>query len=136
MGSATALLLLAATWTITAAETPPLGEARFLSRVRQLTFEGRRSGEGYFSSDGQALIFQSEREPNNPFYQIYFLDLVEGIVWLSFALKDQGLSVAREVTFPAAAALEGELSPAGEEACFTGGWGFRSRDGPGCGQEQ
>ncbi|HWM25220.1 MAG TPA: M20/M25/M40 family metallo-hydrolase [Chthoniobacterales bacterium] len=53
-------------------------EARFLSNVRQLVFEGRRSGEGYFSPDGKALIFQSEREPDNPFYQIYTLDLTSG----------------------------------------------------------
>jgi Tol biopolymer transport system component len=54
------------------------GEARFLSHTRQLIFEGRRSGEGYFSADGKALIFQSEREPGNPFYQIYTLDLETG----------------------------------------------------------
>src|ERR1044071_6486135 len=54
------------------------GEARFLSHTRQLTFEGRRSGEGYFSPDGRSLIFQSEREPGNPFYQIYILDLEGG----------------------------------------------------------
>src|SRR5215470_3417998 len=54
------------------------GEGRFLANARQLTFEGRRSGEGYFAPDGQALIFQSEREPNNPFYQIYLLDLATG----------------------------------------------------------
>jgi Tol biopolymer transport system component len=53
-------------------------EAQFLSNTRQLIFEGRRSGEGYFSSDGQALIFQSEREAGNPFYQIYLLDLLSG----------------------------------------------------------
>jgi Tol biopolymer transport system component len=53
-------------------------EARFLSNARQLIFEGRRSGEGYFSSDGKALIFQSEREADNPFYQIYTLDLTSG----------------------------------------------------------
>jgi Tol biopolymer transport system component len=53
-------------------------EARFLSHTRQLIFEGRRSGEGYFSPDGKALIFQSEREPGNPFYQIYTLDLETG----------------------------------------------------------
>jgi len=35
-----------------------IGEGRFLAHSRQLTFEGRRSGEGYFSSDGKALIFQ------------------------------------------------------------------------------
>src|SRR5436190_1594810 len=55
-----------------------LGETQFLSNVRQLTFEGRRSGEGYFSTDGKALLFQSEREPGNPFYQIYLLDLESG----------------------------------------------------------
>ena len=54
------------------------GEERFLSRTRQLIFDGRRSGEGYFSPDGKALIFQSEREPGNPFYQIYTLDLEAG----------------------------------------------------------
>lgn len=62
----------------TAADAP--AEARFLSNIRQLTFEGRRSGEGYFSSDGKALVFQSEREPDNPFYQIYLLDLESGDV--------------------------------------------------------
>jgi Tol biopolymer transport system component len=54
------------------------GEARFLSNTRQLIFEGRRSGEGYFSPDGKALIFQSEREQGNPFYQIYMLNLETG----------------------------------------------------------
>src|SRR5436189_492343 len=53
-------------------------EARFLSNVRQLIFEGRRSGEGYFSPDGRKLIFQSEREEGNPFYQMYVLDLNSG----------------------------------------------------------
>jgi Tol biopolymer transport system component len=53
-------------------------EAQFLSNARQLIFEGRRSGEAYFSPDGKALIFQSEREPENPFYQIYTLDLTSG----------------------------------------------------------
>jgi hypothetical protein len=45
-------------------------EARFISNPRQLIYEGKRSGEGYFSSDGKMLIFQSEREEGNPFYQI------------------------------------------------------------------
>ena len=47
-----------------------------LSEIRQLTFEGRRSGEGYFSPDGSLFIFQSEREEENPFFQIYLMDLV------------------------------------------------------------
>jgi hypothetical protein len=32
-------------------------EARFISNARQLIYEGKRSGEGYFSSDGKMLIF-------------------------------------------------------------------------------
>ncbi len=49
-----------------------------LSAVRQLTYDGRRSGEGYFSPDGKSLIFQSERDTANPFYQIFILDLESG----------------------------------------------------------
>ncbi len=53
-------------------------EATFLSNIRQLTFEGKRSGEGYFSADGSKMVFQSEREEGNPFYQIYLMDLETG----------------------------------------------------------
>ena len=53
-------------------------ERAFLTRVRRLTVEGRRAGEGYWSPDGKRLVFQSEREPGNPFYQIYVLDLTTG----------------------------------------------------------
>ena len=53
-------------------------EQDFLTRIRRLTVEGRRSGEGYWSSDGRRLVFQSEREADNPFYQIYTLDLTSG----------------------------------------------------------
>jgi len=53
-------------------------ERDFLSRVRRLTVEGKRAGEGYWSPDGKRLVFQSEREPGNPFYQIYTLDLTSG----------------------------------------------------------
>src|SRR3989440_9637390 len=70
--------LLVACFSLSGVETNAPGEAQFLSQIRQLTFEGRRSGEGYFSPDGRALIFQSEREPGNPFYQIYVLDLESG----------------------------------------------------------
>jgi Tol biopolymer transport system component len=61
---------------MTAAE--PDNEARLLTRTRQITFAGRRAGEGYFSADGKRMIFQSERESDNPFYQIYLLDLESG----------------------------------------------------------
>jgi len=53
-------------------------ESAFLTRSRRLTFEGRRAGEGYFSPDGDRLVFQSEREPGNPFFQIYEMDLTTG----------------------------------------------------------
>lgn len=55
-------------------------ERDFLTRVRRLTVEGRRAGEGYWSPDGNRIVFQSEREPDNPFYQIYSLDLNVGEV--------------------------------------------------------
>jgi len=53
-------------------------ESRFIERPRQLTFDGARAGEGYFSPDGSRLVFQSEREPGNPFYQIYELSFETG----------------------------------------------------------
>ena len=53
-------------------------ERTFLSRVRRLTVDGKRAGEGYWSPDGKRLVFQSEREPGNPFYQIYVLDFATG----------------------------------------------------------
>ena len=56
----------------------PSQERDFLSRVRRVTIDGRRAGEGYWSPDGQRLVFQSEREPGNPFYQIYALDFASG----------------------------------------------------------
>jgi Tol biopolymer transport system component len=57
---------------------PTYQERDFLTRVRRLTIEGRRAGEGYWSPDGKRLVFQSEREAGNPFYQIYVLDLATG----------------------------------------------------------
>jgi YVTN family beta-propeller protein len=56
----------------------PYKESDFLTRIRRLTVEGRRAGEGYWSPDGKRIVFQSEREPGNPFYQIYVLDLATG----------------------------------------------------------
>ena len=51
-----------------------------MTGIRQLTFEGRRSGEGYYNADGSLMVFQSEREKGNPFYQIYLMDLETGDV--------------------------------------------------------
>ena len=55
-------------------------EARLFTETRQLTLEGRRSGEGYYSRDGSMMVFQSERRKDNPFYQIYLMDLETGDV--------------------------------------------------------
>ena len=62
---------------LSAAQNAP-SERDFLSRIRRLTIEGRRAGEGYWSKDGKQLVFQSEREPGNPFYQIYLMDMETG----------------------------------------------------------
>ncbi len=53
-------------------------EQQYLSRIRRLTVDGKRAGEGYWSPDGTRLAFQSERDPGNPFYQIYVLDFTTG----------------------------------------------------------
>ncbi len=53
-------------------------ESSLIKNTRQLIYEGLRSGEGYFSPDGKKLVFQSERETDNPFYQIYLLDFETG----------------------------------------------------------
>src|SRR5436190_1943408 len=63
---------------ITQPSSPTYEERDFLTRARRLTIEGKRAGEGYWSPDGKRLVFQSEREPGNPFYQIYTLDLDSG----------------------------------------------------------
>ena len=68
-----------ASMVLLAGQTPSHNpEREFLSRVRRLTVDGRRAGEGYWSPDGRQLVFQSEREPGNPFYQIYAMDLATG----------------------------------------------------------
>ena len=64
------------------AEVPgtSIPEDRFLTNIRQVTFAGKRAGEGYFSQDGSKLIFQSERDAENPFFQIFVMDLDTGDV--------------------------------------------------------
>lgn len=61
-----------------AQEPPAYQESDFLVNVRRLTYEGLRSGEGYFSPDGSLMVFQSERDATNPFYQIYLMDMETG----------------------------------------------------------
>jgi Tol biopolymer transport system component len=67
------------------AETAPIQSKVFvdtpntvITAARQVTFEGSKSGEGYYSADGKKMIFQSERYQGNPFYQMYVMDLESG----------------------------------------------------------
>jgi Tol biopolymer transport system component len=54
-------------------------ESEYLKNVRQVTFDFARAGEGYFSPDGKQIIFQAEEKGgDNPFYQIFTLDLATG----------------------------------------------------------
>jgi Tol biopolymer transport system component len=76
---ACAAALLAGLLAAVEAQTPS-AERDFLTRIRRLTVEGRRAGEGYWSKDGRQLVFQSEREPGNPFYQIYLMEMASGDV--------------------------------------------------------
>ena len=70
--------------TSAAAPAPPTGpydtnfEDSLLSNTRQLITDSLRSGEGYFSADGERFIFQSELPGSNPFYQIFVRDLATG----------------------------------------------------------
>lgn len=64
----------------TVSEAEAKRQSELLTGIRQLTFAGKRAGEGYFSKDGKKLVFQSERETGNPFFQIYLMDLETGDV--------------------------------------------------------
>ena len=75
--SSVALMLISASSVAPEAQSA-LSERSFLSRVRRITVEGKRAGEGYWSPDGQRMVFQSERDPANPFYQIFVLDFATG----------------------------------------------------------
>jgi len=80
LGLVAALALGCATRPVaeTASEHATPVESRFYTGAHPLTLAGRRSGEGYFDASGRELVFQSEREPGNPFYQIYRMDLETG----------------------------------------------------------
>ena len=66
------VLLLGPT-SLTAAGDEPL-----LGAVRQLTFEGRASGNARFSADGHTIIFESAREAATSSTQVYLLNLGNG----------------------------------------------------------
>src|ERR1700730_5587189 len=53
-------------------------EAVHLKNTRQVTRDYVRAGEGYFSPDGKKIIFQAEEKGENPFYQMFVMDLDTG----------------------------------------------------------
>src|SRR5437588_5023048 len=53
-------------------------EAPYLHNIRQVTRDFVRAGEGYFSPDGTKIIFQAEEKGDNPFYQMFVMDLKSG----------------------------------------------------------
>ena len=53
-------------------------EELLLANTQMLVEGSLRSGEGYFSADGERFIYQSETTGDNPFYQIYVMDLNSG----------------------------------------------------------
>ena len=53
-------------------------EAVHLKNIRQVTKDYLRAGEGYFSPDGTKIIFQAEEKGENPFYQMYVMELKTG----------------------------------------------------------
>ncbi|MGL6076950.1 MAG: TolB family protein [Fimbriiglobus sp.] len=54
-------------------------EAEFLTNTTQVTKNFVRAGEGYFSPDGQDIIYQAEEAgTGNPFYQIFVQNLKSG----------------------------------------------------------
>ena len=76
MWTVCALTLLAAQ----AGEDWQKQEAVYLKNIRQVTHDYVRAGEGYFSPDGNSIIFQAEEKGENPFYQQFVMDLKSGAV--------------------------------------------------------
>lgn len=69
-GLAVALAATAAAQPVRTVETDAAAEAKSLENIRQVTFGLPRAGEGYFSPDGQSIVYQAY-PIGYPFYQIY-----------------------------------------------------------------
>lgn len=73
------VITLAACATAQPADEWSAREAAHLTNVRQVTLGFVRAGEGYFSPDGDRIIFQAEeKDSGNPFYQIFVQNLETG----------------------------------------------------------
>src|SRR5581483_11725436 len=55
-------------------------EAAHLHNIKQVTHDFVRAGEGYFSPDAKQIIFQAEEKGENPFYQMFVMELKSGMV--------------------------------------------------------
>lgn len=74
----TCLLAVLALSVHVAAQSPEKAKtASYLSNLKQITSEGEKSGEGYFSPDGTMVVYQSIQE-GCPHYQIYSRKLSGG----------------------------------------------------------
>jgi Tol biopolymer transport system component len=56
-------------------------EATYLKNIKQLTHTFARAGEAYFSPDAKHIVFQAEQSGENPFYQIYVMELATSKFW-------------------------------------------------------
>src|SRR5262245_21090678 len=71
---------IASIWLLLAARSVPAQdsvEGKFLSNIRQVTSGFVKAGEGYFSPDGQRIVYQAQ-PLDYPFYQIYTQPLSGG----------------------------------------------------------
>jgi Tol biopolymer transport system component len=64
-------------WLGTASLAEDSVESKFLSNIRQVTSGFVKAGEGYFSPDGQQIVYQAQ-PLDYPFYQIYTQSLAGG----------------------------------------------------------
>ncbi len=71
-------------WSLLAAQPPADDwqklETPYLKNIRQVTRDFVRAGEGYFSPDKAKIIFQAEEKGENPFYQMFVMELASGRV--------------------------------------------------------
>ncbi|MCB0421847.1 MAG: M28 family peptidase [Bdellovibrionales bacterium] len=56
-------------------------ESQYLKGSHQWSFTGKKTGMGSLSLDRRYFVFQSERDPKNPFDQIYVTDLASTKTW-------------------------------------------------------
>lgn len=73
----TALVAALTVMPLTATPQPPTAsvqERDFLTRVRRLTVEGRRAGEGYWSPDGKRIVFTRFNSLDDQFGKLYVMN--------------------------------------------------------------